>query len=68
MPSGGAFDADDSGSGPSIESSPLFLLGVSLAVAGNTLIACSLTLQKYCVNREAATGVKASSTSLFGLR
>ena len=65
MPSGGAFDADDSGSGPSIESSPLFLLGVSLAVAGNTLIACSLTLQKYCVNREAATGVKASSTPLF---
>lgn len=56
----------EAGSGePSIESSPLFLLGVSLAVVGNTLIACSLTLQKYCNNREAATGVKASSTPLF---
>jgi len=50
-----------------LEAGPLFLLGVSLAVVGNTLIACSLTLQKYCVNKEVETGVKTSAMPLFWL-
>ena len=52
---------------PTFESGPLFLVGVGLAVGGNTLIACSLTLQKFCVNREVATGVKTGSMPLFWL-
>ena len=48
-----------------IENIPQFLIGVSLAVVGNSLIACSLTLQKYCVNLEVSTGVKAQSMKLF---
>lgn len=48
-----------------IEAGPLFAVGVSLAVVGNALIACSLTLQKYCVNREVTTGVKTQQMPLF---
>ena len=45
----------------------MFLIGVSMAIVGNTLIACSLTLQKWCHMREASGGLKASSTPLFWL-
>ena len=45
----------------------MFLVGVSMAIVGNTLIACSLTLQKWCHMREASGGLKASSTPLFWL-
>ena len=49
------------------DSSPEFFIGVGLACAGNALIACSLVLQKHCVNAEAATGMKASTMRLFWL-
>ena len=52
---------------PTFESGPRFLVGVGLAVGGNTLIACSLTLQKFCVNREVATGATTGSMPLFWL-
>ena len=52
---------------PTFESGPLFLVGVGLAVGGNTLIACSLTLQKFCVTQEVATGATTGSMPLFWL-
>ena len=42
-----------------------FLIGVLLAIAGNTLIACALTLQKHTHNLEKLTGAQASSSPLF---
>ena len=38
----------------------MFLVGVALAISGNTLIACSLTLQKHVHNR--SDGAAASSS------
>lgn len=43
----------------------LFAVGVILAIAGNTLIASALTLQKYTHNIEKATGVPADKQPLF---
>ena len=45
----------------------LFLIGVVLAIAGNTLIAVALTLQKHTHNLERDTGVKATGSPLFYL-
>lgn len=43
----------------------MFLIGVCLAITGNTLIASALTLQKYTHNLEKTTGKAASSSPLF---
>ena len=45
----------------------LFFVGVAMAVAGNTLIACSLTLQKHVHNRAATSGKPVAKSALFWL-
>ena len=50
---------------PPASSSNLFLIGVIMAIAGNTLIACSLTLQKHVHN--SSSGKPIASTPLFWL-
>ncbi len=45
----------------------LWVLGVGLACAGNVMIACSLSLQKYVHNKQAAAGKPASRSPLFWL-
>ena len=45
----------------------LFVVGVVLAIAGNTLIASALTLQKHMHNEAAKTGKAAESNPLFWL-
>lgn len=45
----------------------LFFVGVAMAVAGNTLIACSLTLQKHVHNLAAASGKPVTRSAFFWL-